>query len=204
LGKLLITRTEPVAGHDYEIKWHGRGGQGAITAAQIFAEAAYREGFQGVTASSSFGAERRGAAVSAATRISRQPIRLFSQIESPDFAVVLDHSLLKDNTIVQSLRPGGWRIINAPYLPKTSPTVNIAVVNATAISRDLKLIVSGLVIVNTPILGALCRVLDIVRLESLLEAVGYRFQKAKAREVNQQSMCLAYQKTQIIAAESFQ
>jgi len=58
----------------YEIRWHGRGGQGAITASKIVAEAAYLEGYQGVTATPSFGSERRGMPVSASTRISLQPV----------------------------------------------------------------------------------------------------------------------------------
>jgi len=57
-----------------EIRWHGRGGQGAITAAKIIAQAAYLKGYKGVTAAPSFGAERRGAPVSASTRISTEPI----------------------------------------------------------------------------------------------------------------------------------
>ena len=181
-----------------EIKWHGRGGQGAITAAQIFAEAAYREGYKGVTASSSFGAERRGAAISAATRIAREPIRIFSQIELPHVAVVLDYSLLENGNILHSLRPDGWLVVNASSLPGSVTECNIAIVDATAISRQLNLIVSGLVIVNTPILGALCRVLDMVSLDGLLETVGKRFPAISARETNQNSVRLAYEKTQII------
>lgn len=64
----------------YEIRWHGRGGQGAITAAKILAQAAYLEGYQGVTAAPSFGAERRGAPVSASTRISPQTVMVVSQV----------------------------------------------------------------------------------------------------------------------------
>ncbi|TET76520.1 MAG: pyruvate oxidoreductase subunit gamma, partial [Dehalococcoidia bacterium] len=58
----------------YEIRWHGRGGQGAITAAKIMAQAAYLDGYRGVTSAPSFGAERRGAPVSASTRISPAPV----------------------------------------------------------------------------------------------------------------------------------
>jgi pyruvate ferredoxin oxidoreductase gamma subunit len=194
----LISSTGDGSGNYYEIKWHGRGGQGAITAAQILAEAAYREGYKGVTASSSFGAERRGAAVSAATRIAREPIRIFSQIELPHLAVVLDATLLEDRIILRSLRPGGWLVVNAPSLPGSVTECNVAMVDATAISRQLNLIVSGLVIVNTPILGALCRVLDVVPLGGLLETVGRRFPGISAREANQDSVRLAYEKTQII------
>ena len=79
----------------YEIRWHGRGGQGAVTAAKIVARAAYLKGYQGVTAASSFGAERRGIPVSALTRISAEPVMIVSQLENPNAVVVLDHTLLK-------------------------------------------------------------------------------------------------------------
>ena len=79
----------------YEIRWHGRAGQGAMTAAKIVAQAAYLEGYQGVTATPSFGAERRGAPVSASIRISSEPIMVVSEVEKPDVVVVLDHTMLK-------------------------------------------------------------------------------------------------------------
>ena len=75
----------------YEIRWHGRGGQGAITAARILAQAAYLEGYGGVTAAPSFGAERRGAPASASTRIAPQTIMVVSHVENPNVVVVLDH-----------------------------------------------------------------------------------------------------------------
>src|SRR4030042_1325818 len=94
----------------YEIRWHGRGGQGAITAAKIVAQAAYIKGYRGVTAAPSFGAERRGAPVSASTRISPEPIMVVSQIEGPDVVVVLDHTLLKYPEVTSGLVNGGWLV----------------------------------------------------------------------------------------------
>ena len=73
-----------------EVIWFGRGGQGAVVAAQILAESAYLEGFRGVTSAPTFGPERRGAPVTASTRISEDPIRMFSQVEMADIAIVLD------------------------------------------------------------------------------------------------------------------
>ena len=78
-----------------EVRWHGRGGQGAITTAQYLAHAAYLSGFRGVTSAPSFGAERRGAPVTASSRLSHTPLRIFSQVECPDMVVVLDESLLE-------------------------------------------------------------------------------------------------------------
>ena len=91
----------------HEIRWHGRGGQGAITAAKITAQAAYLDGYHGVTAAPSFGAERRGAPVSASTRIARAPVMVMSQVEEPDVVVVLDHTLLRYEDVISGLRPGG-------------------------------------------------------------------------------------------------
>src|SRR5512133_3523569 len=77
----------------FEVIWHGRGGQGVVIAAQILAESAYLQGFNGVTSAPTCGPERRGAPLTASTRISDTPIRTFSQIEKADIAVVLDPSL---------------------------------------------------------------------------------------------------------------
>ena len=141
----------------YEIRWHGRGGQGAITAAKTLAQAAHLNGYQGATASPSFGAERRGAPVSASTRISPRPIMVVSQIEAPDMVVVLDHTLLRDREVVSGLRTGGWLVVNSWQTPEqldVEGDFNIATADATGISRELGLIVSGLIVVNTAMLGA--------------------------------------------------
>ena len=74
------------------IKWHGRGGQGAITAAKIVAKAAFHEGFKGVTMAPSFGTERRGAPVSTSLKLSRTKIYDLSPIKLPEIVVVLDRS----------------------------------------------------------------------------------------------------------------
>ncbi len=95
-----------------EVIWHGRGGQGVVIAAQILAESAYLQGFKGVTSAPTFGPERRGAPLTASTRISDTAIRTFSQIEKADIAVVLDPSLFGVVDIVGSLKPKGLLIIN--------------------------------------------------------------------------------------------
>ncbi|MCX5853490.1 MAG: 2-oxoacid:acceptor oxidoreductase family protein, partial [Deltaproteobacteria bacterium] len=92
----------------HEVIWHGRGGQGVVVAAQILAESAYFQGFKGVTSVPTFGPERRGAPLTASTRISDEPIRTFSQIEQADVAVVLDVSLMNTINILGSLKKGGW------------------------------------------------------------------------------------------------
>lgn len=167
----------------YEIRWHGRGGQGAITAAKTLAQAAHLNGYQGATASPSFGAERRGAPVSASTRISPGPIMVVSQIEAPDMVVVLDHTLLRDREVVTGLRTGGWLIVNYWQTPKqldVEGDFNIATADATGICRELGLIVSGLIVVNTAMLGAVVRVSGLVALESINEVIRSRFSNRSA------------------------
>ncbi|MCX5996797.1 MAG: 2-oxoacid:acceptor oxidoreductase family protein [Chloroflexi bacterium] len=164
-----------------EIRWHGRGGQGAITAAKIIAQAAYLKGYKGVTAAPSFGAERRGAPVSASTRISTEPVLVVSQVENPEIVVVLDHTLLKYPDVTHGLGKNGWLIVNSPLSPRElglKGEFNIATADATKVCQDLELIVAGLVIVNTAILGALVRATKIVDLPTLEKIIRERFSKS--------------------------
>ena len=163
-----------------EIRWHGRGGQGAITAAKIIAQAAYLKGYKGVTAAPSFGAERRGAPVSASTRISTEPVLVVSQVENPEIVVVLDHTLLKYPDVTHGLGKHGWLIVNSPLSPKElglKGEFSIATADATRICQDLGLIIAGLVIVNTAILGALVRATRIVDLPTLEKVMRERFSR---------------------------
>jgi 2-oxoacid:acceptor oxidoreductase gamma subunit (pyruvate/2-ketoisovalerate family) len=154
----------------YEIRWHGRGGQGAVTAAKIIAQAAYLKGYQGVTAASSFGAERRGVPVCALTRISSEPIMTISQVEKPDTVVVLDHTLLTYQEVTSGLASGGWLIVNSWQHPEElniKGDFNIATADATKICRELKLMVGGLPMVNTAMLGAFAHATQIVDIPSI-------------------------------------
>jgi 2-oxoacid:acceptor oxidoreductase gamma subunit (pyruvate/2-ketoisovalerate family) len=162
----------------YEIRWHGRGGQGAVTAAKIMAQAAYLKGYQGVTAASSFGAERRGVPVCALTRISSEPIMTISQVEKPDTVVVLDHTLLAYQEVTSGLASGGWLIVNSWQHPEElniKGDFNIATADATKICRELKLMVGGLPMVNTAMLGAFARVTQIVDIPSIERVIQERF-----------------------------
>ena len=162
----------------YEIRWHGRGGQGAITAAKIVAQAAYLNGYQGVTAAPWFGAERRGAPVSASTRISPWPIMVTSQVEEPEVVVVLDDTLLRDRDVIGGLGRGGWLVVNSRQRPdelEVNGDFNIATADATKICRELGLIVAGLTVVNTAILGALVRATELVDMASIEKVIRERF-----------------------------
>jgi len=169
----------------YEIRWHGRGGQGAISSAQILAQAAYHAGFRGVTSAPSFGAERRGAPVTASTRLSPEPLRMFSQIERPDIVVVLDDTLLECADATGGLKEGGWLIINSHLAPKDlrlDGQFKIATADATTVARELDLVIAGSVIVNTAMLGALAKATGLVSLENIHDTIMQKYSPTLARK----------------------
>jgi 2-oxoacid:acceptor oxidoreductase gamma subunit (pyruvate/2-ketoisovalerate family) len=183
----------------YEIRWHGRGGQGAITAARILAQAAYFEGYRGVTAAPSFGAERRGAPVSASTRIAPQTIMVVSQLETPNVVVVLDHTLLKYDEVTRGLVKGGWLIVNSWRHPREldiGGNFNIATADATRVCSDLGLIVAGMTVVNTAILGAFVRATEAVGMASLEQAIRERFSDSEAG-INLAAIAQTYEITRL-------
>lgn len=183
----------------YEIRWHGRGGQGAITAAKMVAQAAFFKGYQGVTAAPSFGAERRGAPVSASTRISSEPIMVISQVEKPSVIVVLDHTLLKYPEVISGLVSRGWLVVNSWLHPKElniKGDFNIATADATKICRELGLIVGGLPMVNTAMLGALACATQIVDLASIEKVIRERVSN-NAIDINLAAIAKTYEITKL-------
>jgi len=154
----------------YEVIWHGRGGQGVVIAAQILAESAYFQGFKGVTSAPTFGPERRGAPLTASTRFSSEPIRMVSQIEHADIAVVLDPSLLSVVNILGTLKEDGLIVINTELKSDDlhiDGKVRIATVDAGAIAIRHRLMREGKPIVNTPMLGAFSKASGLVALEAM-------------------------------------
>ncbi|WP_456367299.1 pyruvate/ketoisovalerate ferredoxin oxidoreductase subunit gamma [Thermococcus sp.] len=159
-----------------EIRFHGRGGQGAVTAANILASAAFKEG-KYVQAFPFFGVERRGAPVTAFTRIDDKPIRIKTQIYEPDVVVVLDPSLLDTVDVTAGLKDNGIVIINTEKSKeevleklKKKPA-KLALVDATTIALEIL----GLPITNTAILGAVAKATGLVNLESVQEAIKETF-----------------------------
>ena len=183
----------------YEIRWHGRGGQGAVTAAKIIAQAAYFKGYQGVTAAPSFGAERRGVPVSALTRISTEAIAVVSQVENPSVVVVLDQSLLKYEEVISGLSSNGWLIVNSWLHPKElkiKGDFNIAAADATKVCRELGLMVGGLPMVNTAMLGALACATQIVDMPSIEKVIMERFSNS-AVDINLAAIKRTYEITKL-------
>jgi 2-oxoacid:acceptor oxidoreductase gamma subunit (pyruvate/2-ketoisovalerate family) len=183
----------------YEIRWHGRGGQGAVTAAKIIAQAAYFKGYQGVTAAPSFGAERRGVPVSALTRISTESIAVVSQVENPSAVVVLDQSLLKYEEVISGLSSDGWLIVNSWLHPKElkiKGDFNIAAADATKVCRELGLMVGGLPMVNTAMLGAFVCATQIVDMPSIEKVIRERFSNS-AVDINLAAIKKTYEITKL-------
>ena len=157
-----------------EICFHGRGGQGAVTAANLLAAAALEDGNKGVQAFPLFGAERRGAPVKAFTRISGDEIHLRSEVYNPDIVIVLDESILDIVDVLKGVKKQGKIIINTRRKPNNfefSKKYHVATVDATAIALNYAILVGGIPVVNTPILGSVPRILNRVTLQSIQKVI---------------------------------
>lgn len=176
-----------------QIRWHGRGGQGAITAAKIVANAAFFSGFKGAAMIPTFGTERRGAPVLTSLKISREKIYDLSPIVNPDIVVVLDYLLLEEKGTLDGLKEGGMIIVNSPRPPAAYayPGMKVATADVTAIAES-----AGLKrgIVNTGIIGAFSKASGIVGIDILAEKIAEEFREVKPME-NAQAARLTFEKT---------
>jgi len=173
----------------YEIRIHGRGGQGAVMAAQTLAEASVIEGNYAV-AFPFFGAERRGAPVLAFTRIDSKKIYSKTQVYAPDCVVVLDDSLLDTIDVVSGLKPEGIVIINSKEKPEDidlGVSVTTAVVDATSIALEIL----KAPITNTAILGAFAKATGSIKIEALENAIIRRFGEKLGERVGKRNALAA-------------
>lgn len=156
-----------------EVRFHGRGGQGAVTAANILAVAAFKEG-RYCQSFPIFGGERRGAPVLGFTRIDDEKVSLRCKVYQPDHVIVLDPVLMEVVDVTAGLKDGAWITINSRQQPEEihlPAQFNIATVDAASIAVKYGLGSPQAPIVNTAILGAFSRVVGIVGLEATLEAI---------------------------------
>ena len=167
-----------------EIRWHGRGGQGAVTSVEMLALAAIEEGkfAQGFP---SFGPERRGAPLAAFNRVDTKQIRTRSNIYLPDVVVVLDPSLMKYVNVVEGLKSEGILIVNTPLSPEQISDLlkfkgTVATVDATKIAREEL----GVPITNTTMLGAVVKATKIIDLSSLKNPIDHRFGRIAQKNMN--------------------
>ncbi len=174
-----------------EVRWHGRGGQGAVTSVELLAQAAigvgkYAQGFP------SFGPERRGAPVAAFSRIDDKKIKVRSGIYQPDVVIVLDASLIGLVNVTDGLKPEGILIVNTTKNPQdVKKELNfsgiVATVDGTGIARKEM----GVPIANTTMIGALIKMTGFMGLDDIKEAVEHRF--GRIAQKNLTAMKRAYE-----------
>ncbi len=153
-----------------EIRWHGRGGQGAFTAARLLGLSASLFAGKFAMAFPSFGPERRGAPVLAFTKISESKIYDRSEIKICDYIVVLDHTLFQEK-MLNDLKPGGVIFINSDQAPKAF-SVNHAEQIVTFDGTTAALNVLGKPITNTAMLGALIGYTSVISQEAIVQGIG--------------------------------
>lgn len=155
------------------VRFHGRGGQGAVVASKLLALALFREGWY-VQAFPAFGAERSGAPVAAFMRASRKPITIHYQVYEPDHVIVLDPLLLENADSVAGIRPGGSVFVNTTRLPDElglGDGYHIGTCDATGIAVAHGLGSRTMPIVNTAIIGAWAAFTGLVSLDSVVAEV---------------------------------
>jgi len=154
----------------FEIRWHGRGGQGAKTAALLFGDAAMATG-KFVQGFPEYGPERRGAPVRSFNRIDEKPITLHCGVTSPDIVVVLDPSLMRTVDVTEGLKEGGIVLVNTNEEPSNMREQlglkggKMCTVDAMAISRDC----IGKNIPNTPMMGALVKMVPFLDIDRVID-----------------------------------
>lgn len=174
-----------------EIRWHGRGGQGAKTASLLLADAAFNTGkyIQGFP---EYGPERMGAPLTAYNRISDNPIRIHSNIYEPDYVVVVDDTLLESVDVTAGLKQDGAIVINTTkgkdYLDKVLRGYQGSVYTIDA--RKVSLETLGNYFPNTPMLAAIVKVAGIMEEKDFLEDMkgSFRHKFAKKPEVIEGNM----------------
>jgi pyruvate ferredoxin oxidoreductase gamma subunit len=161
-----------------EIRWHGRGGQGVVTAGKLLAETALGTG-QYFQAFPDYGPERMGAPIRAFTRISAKPITIHSQIEDPDMVLVLDPTLLSTVAVTEGLKEDGTLLVNTSLSPAEIreitgfTTGKVVTVDASHIAIEEM----GREITNTPMLGAFAQATGLFDMEDLAEQLRAWFGK---------------------------
>ena len=175
-----------------EVRFHGRGGQGAWTASLLLAQAGLREQ-KYIQSFPAFGPERAGAPITAFTRISEEPIHLHSSVYEPDVVVILDPTLLGE-AVVQGVKPGTKLVVNTAQTPiELKEGLGLEGNEAWVIdATSLALKVIGRPITNTAMLGSVVKATGMVQLDSLLEVVKERF-SGRIQETNVEVVKIAYE-----------
>lgn len=162
-----------------EIRWHGRGGQGAKTAALLLGDAALASG-KYIQAFPEYGPERMGAPVASFNRISSKPILLHSGVTNPDVVAVLDPTLMESVNVTEGVPEGGTILVNTNKTPQEvkqelglKGNIRVFTVDASTISKET----IGREIPNTPMLGALIKATGILNFKEMLEDTKAKLEK---------------------------
>jgi len=177
-----------------EIRFHGRGGQGAAIASHILADAIFREGDE-VQAFPMFGVERRGAPVASFIRVDNKPIYVRSEVYEPDYVVVLDPTLMLSVDVTKGKRPGGFIMVNTDHKVEELGIKGewpIIAFDGTKIALDYKLGTAVAPIVNTVMMGAFAKTYGKLSLANLMTAIKDNL-PAKIAEKNAQAAKKAFE-----------
>ncbi len=162
-----------------EIRWHGRGGQGAKTAALLLADAALASG-KYIQAFPEYGPERMGAPVASFNRISTNPILLHSGVTDPDIVIVLDPTLMDTVDVTEGMPADGTLLVNIEKSPVEvkeifgiAPEIRVCTVDASRISTET----IGRDIPNTPMLGALVKATGILDFKEMIDGMKKKLEK---------------------------
>ena len=166
-----------------EIRFHGRGGQGAVTSAEVIATAAINSG-KFAQAFPSFGPERRGAPVIAFSRISEEQILNRTKIYNPDIVIILDPSIMKIVDVTSGIKENGLVVANTTKSPEElkkefNKDIRVATVNATHIALEIL----KRPITNIIMLGAVLKIEPLITIDSLVEPLEARFGKIAAKNI---------------------
>lgn len=184
----------------WEIRWHGRGGQGTITAAKLLCVAAYQggRGMKGVQAIPFIGAERRGSPVKAFNRISDEPVRIWSSVRCPNVVVLIDPMAIvrTPDVVLDGLTPDGRVVVNTDATSldlNGREGVQVWAVDATGVSLEVGLRAGADLVLNSPMLGALAKAVpEMIELEHVKAALTHEF--GRRAELNCKAAELAHER----------
>jgi len=186
-----------------EIRWHGRGGQGTVTAAKVLAEASMAEG-KNVQAFPEYGPERMGAPLRAYNRISVKPMTIHCQVTNPAVVAVVDPTLLDTVDVTEGTTPDAVFIVNTTATPKAlraklklKKTQKVFSVDANQISIDT----IGRIMPNTPMLGAVVKATGVIKLATLVTDIRSSFGKKFSEKIIQSNLDAASRAYEEVVAE---
>jgi len=178
-----------------EIRLHGRGGQGAVTSAELLATAAIQQG-KYAQAFPNFGPERRGAPVMAFIRIDDHPIRNRHMIHNPDLVLVLDPSILRLVDVTSGLKEDGILVTNSKHnADELREELGLSFKMGTVNANQIALEELGLPITNTTMLGSLLKANEVIALDALIEPLNKRFGRIAEKNIN--ALKRAFRETEI-------